>query len=85
MAAIIEEDIECVNKDLPSAIVSSRSRARESNVPHSGAMEILNQDDEWQRCWTVLRGQRILCYPDRTVRDTSFCSLAEESQTDKLV
>lgn len=66
LQAIIEEDIECANKDQPSAIVSSRSRARESNVPHSGGMEILNKDGEWQRCWTVLRGQRILCYPDRT-------------------
>jgi len=65
LQSIIEEEIECQTSEHVS-IISSLSRANENNIIRAGWLEIFSTKNTWERCWTVINGQRIVCYPDDT-------------------
>mmetsp|Transcript_747 Transcript_747/g.1062 ORF Transcript_747/g.1062 Transcript_747/m.1062 type:complete len:541 (+) Transcript_747:2-1624(+) len=65
LQSIIEEEIECQTSSHVS-IISSLSRSNESALMRAGWLEIYWKDNTWERCWTVINSQHIVCYPDDT-------------------
>jgi len=63
LQSIIEEEIECQNTDHVS-VISSLSKANENALTRAGWLEIYWKKNTWERCWTVINNQRIVCYPD---------------------